>query len=176
MIKRHREDRHFLISISQWNEKDIIGEKITFCVREMLSNKQEYDAILTDLDLTQISATPKTITPTQIWGGGGTNYNEMENNFQALKTTGILCSPIAEVDITAMGYVDGKLHIQVKYEDSLETDNHGYIYFKNDKGEDKPYTRDSLSEYRLTTESCYDDPNNPVADQKYEVGEPNWND
>lgn len=61
----------FLISISQWNEKDIIGEKITFCVREMLSNKQEYDAILTDLDLTQISATPKTITPTQIWGGGG---------------------------------------------------------------------------------------------------------
>ena len=23
----------FLISISQWNEKDIIGEKITFCVR-----------------------------------------------------------------------------------------------------------------------------------------------
>ena len=39
-----------------------------------------------------------------------------------------------------------------------------------------PYTRDSLSEYRLTTESCYDDPNNPVADQKYEVGEPNWND
>lgn len=54
----------------------------------------------------------------------------MENNFQALKTTGILCSPIAGVDITAMGYVDGKLHIQVKYEDSLETDNHGYIYFK----------------------------------------------
>lgn len=99
----------------------------------MLSNKQEYDAILTDLDLTQISATPKTITPTQIWGGGGTNYNEMENNFQALKTTGILCSPIAEVDITAMGYVDGKLHIQVKYEDSLETDNHGYIYFKMTK-------------------------------------------
>lgn len=43
---------------------------------------------------------------------------------------------IAEVDITAMGYVDGKLHIQVKYEDSLETDNHGYIYFKNDKGEE----------------------------------------
>ena len=35
-----------------------------------------------------------------------------------------------------MKYVDGKLHIQVKYEDSLETDNHGYIYFKNDKGEE----------------------------------------
>lgn len=66
----------------------------------------------------------------------GDDGHSMENNFQALKTTGILCSPIAEVDITAMGYVDGKLHIQVKYEDSLETDNHGYIYFKNDKGEE----------------------------------------
>lgn len=126
----------FLITISQWNEEDIIGEKITFCVREMLSNKQEYDAILTDLDLTQISLTPKTITPTQIWGGEGTNYNEMENNFQALKTTGILCSPIAGVDITAMGYIDGKLHIQVKYKNAFETDTHGYIYFKNDKNEE----------------------------------------
>ena len=46
----------------------------------------------------------------------------------------------------------------------------------SNKPENKPYTRDSLSEYRLTTESCYDDPNNSVADQNYEVGEPNWND
>lgn len=42
--------------------------------------------------------------------------------------------------------------------------------------ENKPYTCDSLPEYRLTTESCYDNPDNPVADQNYDVGEPNWND
>ena len=57
--------------------------------------------------------------------------------------------PIAGVDITAMGYVDGKLHIQVKYEDSLETDNHGYIYFKNDKGEGNPLYR----KYCISTDS-----------------------
>ena len=28
------------------------------------------------------------------------------------------------------------MHIQVKYENVLETDNHGYIYFKNDKYEE----------------------------------------
>lgn len=126
----------FLISISQWNEQDIIGEKITFRVREMLSKKQKYDAVLSDLDMNKISTTPETITPAYIFGGGGTNYNEVEDNFHALKTTGILCSPVDGVDITAVGYVDGKLHIQVKFENAMKTDNHGYIYFQNDKGEE----------------------------------------
>ena len=66
-----------------------------------------------------------------------------------------------------LGYRDGMGHGTT--ETVTETD-------ASNKPENKPYTRDSLSEYRLTTESCYDDPNNPVADQKYEVGEPNWND
>ena len=34
-----------------------------------------------------------------------------------------------------MGYVDGDLHIQVRYENVLKTDNHGYIYFQNNEGE-----------------------------------------
>ncbi len=126
----------FLISISQWNEQDITGEKITFRVREILSKKQKYDAVLPDLDMNKISTAPETITPTYILGAGGTNYSEVEDNFHALKTTGILCSPVDGVDLTAMGYVDGKLHIQVKYENVLKTDNHGYIYFQNDKGEE----------------------------------------
>lgn len=46
----------------------------------------------------------------------------------------------------------------------------------SNKPKNKPYTCDGLPEYRLTTESCYDNPNDPVADQNYDVGEPNWND
>lgn len=42
--------------------------------------------------------------------------------------------------------------------------------------ENEPYTCDDLPEYHLTTESCYDNSDNPVADQNYDVGEPNWND
>ena len=125
----------FLISISQWNEQDIIGEKITFRVREMLSNKQEYDMVLSDLDMNNISTAPETVTPTHIFGGSGTNYSEVENNFRALKATGILYSPVEGVDITAMGYVDGDLHIQVRYENVLKSDHHGYIYLQNNDGE-----------------------------------------
>lgn len=46
----------------------------------------------------------------------------------------------------------------------------------SNKPENKPYTCDDLPEHRLTTESCYDNPNDPVADQNYDVGGPNWND
>ena len=44
------------------------------------------------------------------------------------------------------------------------------------KLENKSNTCDSLPEFHLTIESCYDNPNEPVADQSYNVGEPNWND
>lgn len=126
----------FLISISQWNEQDIIGKKITFSAREMLSNKQEYDDALPDLDTNKISTIPEIVEPTGIFGGGGMDYQEVADNFCALKPMGILSSPVDGVDITAMGYIDGKLHIQAKYENILETDNHGYVYFKNAKGEE----------------------------------------
>ena len=36
--------------------------------------------------------------------------------------------------LTGTGLVDGKLHIQVKYDDILNTDNHGYAYLKNSSG------------------------------------------
>lgn len=125
----------FLLSISQRNGQDMTGGKITFRVREMLSDKKEYHAALSDLDTNNVSAASETIPPTHIFGGGGTGYSEAEDNFRALKAEGILASPVEGVDITAMGYIDGKLHIQVRYENVLKTDNHGYIYFQNDKGE-----------------------------------------
>ncbi|WP_395150434.1 DUF4179 domain-containing protein [uncultured Allofournierella sp.] len=122
----------FLISISQWDSQDIIGEKITFSVVEILSNKRQYDAALPDLDTSKISDA-ETMIPTGIFGGAGVNYREVRDNFRALKTTGVLCSPIDGVDIMGIGYVDGKLHIQVKYE---KPGSQGYIYLKNNQGEE----------------------------------------
>lgn len=128
----------FLINITQMNKQDLVGDKITFRVRELLSGKQEYNGALSDLDMNKISAAPETVTPTHILGGGGTNYREAEDNFRALKPTGSLYSPVDGADITAMGYVDGNLHIQVKYGNVLQTDNHGSVYFQNSKGEKIP--------------------------------------
>lgn len=126
----------FLISITQWDKQDIIGDKITFNVRELLSNKQKYDAALHDLDLSEISNTPDTISPAFIFGGGGINFDEAKDDFCVLEPADTIYSPVEGVDITAMGYVDGNLHIQIRYENVLKTDNHGYIYFKNNNGEE----------------------------------------
>ena len=35
---------------------------------------------------------------------------------------------------TGYGIVEGKLHIQVRFSDILNTDNHGYVYLKNEDG------------------------------------------
>ena len=36
--------------------------------------------------------------------------------------------------ITAAGFVDGKLHVQAHYDDILKTDNHGYVYLLDADG------------------------------------------
>ena len=41
----------FLISISQWDKYDIADEKITFSVREILSNKETYEGSISTLNL-----------------------------------------------------------------------------------------------------------------------------
>ena len=126
----------FLISISQWDGQDMTGEKITFSAGEILSGKQEYDDALPGWDADLIGTSPETVEPTGIFGGGGADYPEAADGFRALRPMGVLCSPVDGVDITAVGSVDGKLHIQAQYENVLETDNHGEVYFKNAQGEE----------------------------------------
>ena len=38
---------------------------------------------------------------------------------------------IPGVSLTGYGIVDGKVHIQIKYDDVLNTDNHGLVYLKS---------------------------------------------
>lgn len=42
-------------------------------------------------------------------------------------------SPVEGVTITAAGFIDEKLHIQVYYEDIHKTDNHGEVYLMDSK-------------------------------------------
>lgn len=38
------------------------------------------------------------------------------------------------VTVTAYGFIDGKLHIQVYYDDILHTDNHGFVWLQDKDG------------------------------------------
>ncbi|MDD4169975.1 MAG: DUF4179 domain-containing protein, partial [Desulfotomaculaceae bacterium] len=58
----------FLISITQWGQKEIGGEKITFTVDKFLSNKQEYHDKIPQIDLSTVNRSPQTQTDVNIRG------------------------------------------------------------------------------------------------------------
>lgn len=126
----------FLITIEQWNAQNIIGDKLTFSVREFLSNKQTYEGILTDVNLNSAQRNPITQT-VQPRGLGGTKliekYGDSANKGEiiTLKSNEMITSPVDGVALTSIGYINGNLHIQVYYEDIGKTDNHGFLTLKN---------------------------------------------
>lgn len=135
----------FLISIEEWGDKNIDGDKITFFVWEFLSNKQTYDNIEIPIVLSTINVAGETQT-ISCTGGGSTNYErfaEFQNNPIAL----VPSPPINEffvdgIELTGIGYINGSLHIQTAVKNALEKDNHGVFYFKDSKGNriDSSYT------------------------------------
>lgn len=127
-----------LISITQFGGRDITGDKITFSLKRILSGKDEFDGEFSKLDLAHADKTPSTQT-IKIRGYAGTDTQEKEPGdretfLMPLRETAF--SPVKGVQITAAGWIDGKLHIQAHYDDILNTDNHGYVYLKSDEGEE----------------------------------------
>lgn len=126
----------FLITIEQWGNADIVGDKLTFSVRELLGQKEEHKGTINDVDLGHITLN----TSTQAVSSRGMSGDEYvaENEYAdsstgvvVLKSNGRIASPTGGVALTGIGYIDGKLHVQVYYEDILKTDNHGFIKLIN---------------------------------------------
>ena len=123
----------FLISITSFDGQDIEGDKLTFSLNRLLTGKTETEGAVTGLDLAAVQAEPATQQVTRRGGSGiaaeaGGSTAETRT---ALVPTGTLAAPAPGVAITAVGYVDGLLHIQVLYENILETDNHGQLWLEN---------------------------------------------
>ena len=122
----------FLIHISQWNNKKIEGDKITFSFSEFLSQKNEFDGKLSGIDLSQIKAAEETQRPESIRGSSGAGHNYEKDCL--VPTAGGILSPLDGVTITNAGFIDNKLHIQVYFEDIVSYDDHGYIDLLDEAG------------------------------------------
>lgn len=116
----------FLITIQQWNKQEITGDKLTFSVREFLSGKETWQGVLTGVSLEDAAenAAAQTVEPRGLSGDDRLAAAETQI---VLQPAGDLASPTDGVTLTAMGYVDGRLHVQVHYADILTTDNHGSL-------------------------------------------------
>ena len=123
----------FLIHISQWNNEEIEGDKITFSFTEFLSQKNTFDEKLSGLDLSVVTAVEETRKPEFIRGGGGMGSANYETDCLVPIDGGIL-SPVDGVVITNIGFIDNKLHIQIYFENILSYDNHGYIDLWDEAG------------------------------------------
>ena len=123
----------FLISITSFDGQDIEGDKLTFSLNRLLTGKTESEGAVTGLDLAAAQAEPATQQVTRRGGSGiaaeaGGSGAETRT---ALVPTGTLAAPAPGVTVTALGYIDGLLHIQVLYENIHETDNHGQLWLEN---------------------------------------------
>lgn len=126
----------FLISIKEWGNQKITGDKITFSVKQFISDKKSYADIKIPIDLSSVE-TAKDTKRVDSTGGSGKDYEKyiVEGKTTALTPSQAMDGfPVEGIELTGIGYIDGKLHIQTAAYDNLDKDNHGYFYLKDAGG------------------------------------------
>lgn len=132
----------FLITVSQWNDEDIVGDKITFTVKEIISDFKEY-SLNVPIDLGGVTSAQKT-QKVYINGGNMLEYNDY--TYALVPVAPYEEFKVDGVDLTGMAYIDGKLHIQYGVKDILKYDNHGWFSLvdANDDNSKPIYAEDSF--------------------------------
>ncbi len=140
----------FLVTIEQMNGRPFPSDKITFSVSEFLSGKQEYNGVLSDIELSTASASPATQTGVEVRGGSYRGRTFLKARERALS------EPTKGVSVTALGLLDGKLHVQMLYQDIRKTDNHGFLCLKGKDGNLIP-SADNIAFWDETRTDSYEE-------------------
>ena len=129
----------FLITITNNENREIKGEKITFLLNNFMSHKQEWNDIKIPLELEDINN--KETRKVQLSGFSTLNdkYRNLANRMeeQVLVPQYNIDFGVTNMQITGIAYIDNKLHIQVSAKDNYKIDNHGEIYLINKETNEK---------------------------------------
>lgn len=131
----------FLLKMGLY-DRQLGGKKMTFRVRRFLSGKQEMETVLSQIDLKAMSkeeanALPKEELEKKI---GSKRSNMVYSSEDELVPRCLVPNEAQEcriadgASITAYGIVDGKLHVQVYYEDVHGRDDHGDVHLVQPDG------------------------------------------
>lgn len=134
----------FLITISQWDKQEIVGDKLTFTVRSLLYGKKEYQNYIAPIDLSNAEKSPETQKQEVFYNCSGFGDTSME--VLAEQDTYNNATDFGKMSFSAIGYIDGCLHIQMKYEDYAENDNHCWIYLHDKREDYSEYKDDDLTD------------------------------
>ncbi len=115
------------------DSKDISGGKLTFGARCFISGKRESDGEAIDFDLSSVGETEHTETARITFGSAD---GELPGEAQVLTpVNNALWSFGDSLSLTGAGYIDGKLHIQLRNTGPLRSDDHGAFYLLGTDGD-----------------------------------------
>jgi len=167
----------FLLSITNMQGTPMSNDKVTFLLSKILTNKKEMSRELTEI--TNVNEVEKTRDVSDVnLRGFASNGSDIEefSNFYDKYGKDILCedenirfSPVDGATVTAYGFVNGKLHIQVYYEDILQYDNHGFITLVNEDSTIYPESIDFWDEEGIGSYSEYIFDITPEEMENYKV-------
>ena len=118
------------------SDSPIRSDKLTFSLRRLLTKKETTTASI-DLALGSLSADPETHLPgNRIRGWGGSSKESYDSvSQQLLLLPGEdMAVPVPGVALAAAGFLNDKLHAQIRYEDITRTDNHGFLWLEDAQG------------------------------------------
>jgi len=123
----------FAVRMEQTDGSSLSGSKVTVSMSKLLCKKEKFNGILEEISLSSVTGTPVLTDNVTIRGGGGAPCPE---NAQFLQPAAVpLSTPLTGIFVTGLGYENGKLHVQICYEDIGNTDNHGWIWMQDNNGE-----------------------------------------
>lgn len=131
----------FLVTLEQMDDSFIPAGKYTFSVRQLLSGKQTFEDVTVPLSLTSASTTPETIWvdgqshDRYISGGSAAETDSLPNQAEFLAPQAPLYEPADNLAITGMGWIDNQLHVQLRIQNHLRFDPHGWLNLKTASGE-----------------------------------------
>ncbi len=124
----------FLVEVSSMKGRQIDGDKLTFSLSCFLSGREELNG---DLGISLRDADPSPRTQARVMLRGG-DASALEKWLLPMRDIPIM----DDIALTALGWVDGCLHVQTHYDRLLDTDAHGYVWLESDDG---TLLEDSLS-------------------------------
>ncbi|MCC8182695.1 MAG: hypothetical protein LIO45_06975 [Clostridiales bacterium] len=125
----------FLVTIDLMDGETFQGDRFTFSLSRFLSHKNEWEGPL-PLALSQADDDPATQSGVSDRGGTG-SYQTFLNKGLILDGGGDCLYATGDgAAVTAVGYLDGQLHVQVLYDDILSTDSHGDLWLVDGDGQE----------------------------------------
>lgn len=124
----------FMPEIRQNDHVLIPGDKITFSVSQLLTGKKHSCYGLTQIDMNSLP-----VINDFVINPDGRGWSVSDNpDIPDLMVPDSARSVCLEQGVTLTGYgiIDGKLHVQIRYDDIGQTDNHGNIRLKKADGSD----------------------------------------